>query len=54
MEQEQLNQLIQQSGPLLVISLLISVGCALYPVHSTGVIERMSSKGFQFLSPLLR
>lgn len=29
MDTELLNQLIQQSGPLLVISLLIAVGCAL-------------------------
>jgi len=29
MEQELLNQMLQQSGPLLVISLLISAGCAL-------------------------
>lgn len=29
MEQDLLNQLMQQSGPLLVISLLISAGCAL-------------------------
>jgi len=29
MEQELLNQLMQQSGPLLVISLLISAVCAL-------------------------
>ncbi len=29
MDEELLNQLLQQSGPLLVISLLISAGCAL-------------------------
>lgn len=29
MEQELMNQLIQQSGPLLIVSLLIAVGCAL-------------------------
>lgn len=29
MDQELLNQLLEKSGPLLVVSLLISVGCAL-------------------------